>query len=128
MAGGNGDEEPCCPVDDCRRVRAHAECRIRARLLVLLAGLRFRRRRLQLLELSAMPGERRGAHGLVRSQPRLPPCQRPATGRSPQGQPKETLMRLPAFATLAAGTLLAASPASAQTYGAGYPVCLHVYG
>jgi len=37
-------------------------------------------------------------------------------------------MRLLAFATLAAGTLLAASAASAQTYGAGYPVCLHVYG
>jgi len=37
-------------------------------------------------------------------------------------------MRLLAFATLAAGTLLAASAASAQTHGAGYPVCLHVYG
>jgi len=37
-------------------------------------------------------------------------------------------MRLLAFVTLAAGTLLAASPAFAQTYGPGYPVCLHVYG
>ena len=37
-------------------------------------------------------------------------------------------MRILALAAFAAGTLLAASPASAQTYGAGYPVCLHVYG
>jgi hypothetical protein len=37
-------------------------------------------------------------------------------------------MRNLALAAFAAGTLLAAAPASAQTYGAGYPVCLHVYG
>jgi len=37
-------------------------------------------------------------------------------------------MRKLAFAAFAAGTLFAATPASAQTYGAGYPVCLHVYG
>ena len=37
-------------------------------------------------------------------------------------------MRSLVLAALAAGTMLAASPASAQTYGAGYPVCLHVYG
>jgi hypothetical protein len=37
-------------------------------------------------------------------------------------------MRLLAFTLLAGGTLLAASPASAQTFGSGYPVCLHVYG
>lgn len=37
-------------------------------------------------------------------------------------------MRSLVFAALAAGTIFAASPASAQTYGAGYPVCLHVYG
>jgi hypothetical protein len=37
-------------------------------------------------------------------------------------------MRILALAAFAAGTLLAAAPASAQTYGAGYPVCLHVYG
>jgi hypothetical protein len=37
-------------------------------------------------------------------------------------------MRILALAAFAATTLLAASPASAQTYGAGYPVCLHVYG
>lgn len=36
-------------------------------------------------------------------------------------------MRILALAVLAAGTLLAAQPASAQTY-AGGPVCLHVYG
>jgi hypothetical protein len=38
-------------------------------------------------------------------------------------------MRVLVLAALAAaGTLIAASPASAQTYGPGYPVCLHVYG
>ncbi len=37
-------------------------------------------------------------------------------------------MRSLAVAALAAGTMFAASAASAQTYGAGYPVCLHVYG
>jgi uncharacterized protein DUF3551 len=36
-------------------------------------------------------------------------------------------MRSLALAVLAAGTLLAATPARAQTY-AGAPVCLHVYG
>jgi len=36
-------------------------------------------------------------------------------------------MRSFAVAALAAGSLLAASPASAQTYSGG-PVCLHVYG
>ena len=37
-------------------------------------------------------------------------------------------MRILAFAILAIGTISAAAPASAQTYGGGYPVCLHVYG
>ncbi|WP_024518731.1 DUF3551 domain-containing protein [Bradyrhizobium sp. Tv2a-2] len=37
-------------------------------------------------------------------------------------------MRILALATLAAGTLLAASAARAQTFAPGYPVCLHVYG
>ena len=37
-------------------------------------------------------------------------------------------MRPLALAALAAGTMFAATPASAQTYGPGYPVCLHVYG
>jgi hypothetical protein len=37
-------------------------------------------------------------------------------------------MRRLAFAALALGTALTATPASAQTYGSGYPVCLHVYG
>ena len=37
-------------------------------------------------------------------------------------------MRIPAWAVLAIGTISAAAPASAQTYGGGYPVCLHVYG
>ena len=36
-------------------------------------------------------------------------------------------MRIPALAILAIGTMSAATPARAQTYG-GYPVCLHVYG
>jgi hypothetical protein len=36
-------------------------------------------------------------------------------------------MRIPALAILAIGTMSAAAPAHAQTYG-GYPVCLHVYG
>jgi hypothetical protein len=37
-------------------------------------------------------------------------------------------MRHLALAVLALGTTFAAAPASAQTYGSGYPVCLHVYG
>ena len=37
-------------------------------------------------------------------------------------------MRILALAILAIGTISAAAPARAQTYGAGYPVCLHVYG
>jgi hypothetical protein len=37
-------------------------------------------------------------------------------------------MRILATAILAAGTALAALPASAQTYAPDYPVCLHVYG
>ena len=37
-------------------------------------------------------------------------------------------MRFLACAVLAVGTAFATSPASAQTYGSGYPVCLHVYG
>jgi Protein of unknown function (DUF3551) len=37
-------------------------------------------------------------------------------------------MRILVLAILAIGTISAAAPARAQTYGAGYPVCLHVYG
>ena len=37
-------------------------------------------------------------------------------------------MRILALAILAAGNMLAAAPARAQTYAPGYPVCLHVYG
>ena len=37
-------------------------------------------------------------------------------------------MRILALAILAIGTITAAAPARAQTYGAGYPVFLHVYG
>ena len=37
-------------------------------------------------------------------------------------------MRMMAFAILAIGSVSAAGPAHAQTYGGGYPVCLHVYG
>ncbi|MCK1511078.1 DUF3551 domain-containing protein [Bradyrhizobium sp. 190] len=37
-------------------------------------------------------------------------------------------MRILALAILAIGTISAAAPARAQTYGGGYPVCLHVYG
>ena len=36
-------------------------------------------------------------------------------------------MRILALAILAIGTISAAAPARAQTYGGGYPVCLHVY-
>jgi hypothetical protein len=39
-----------------------------------------------------------------------------------------TLMRYPALAAFAFATTFIALPASAQTYGAGYPVCLHQYG
>jgi hypothetical protein len=37
-------------------------------------------------------------------------------------------MRVLALAILAIGTISATVPARAQTYGGGYPVCLHVYG
>ena len=37
-------------------------------------------------------------------------------------------MRILALALLAIGTISAAAPVRAQTYGGGYPVCLHVYG
>jgi hypothetical protein len=37
-------------------------------------------------------------------------------------------MRHLALAALALGAAFVARPASAQTYGSGYPVCLHVYG
>jgi len=37
-------------------------------------------------------------------------------------------MRILALAVLAAGTLLAAAPAAAQTYAPEGAVCLHVYG
>ena len=37
-------------------------------------------------------------------------------------------MRIPTLAVLAIGTMSASAPAQAQTYGSGYPVCLHVYG
>jgi hypothetical protein len=37
-------------------------------------------------------------------------------------------MRTLALAILAIGVVSAAAPARAQTYGSGYPVCLHVYG
>jgi hypothetical protein len=37
-------------------------------------------------------------------------------------------MRILALAILAIGTISATVPARAQTYAAGYPVCLHVYG
>ncbi len=37
-------------------------------------------------------------------------------------------MRMMALAILAIGAISAADPARAQTYGGGYPVCLHVYG
>jgi hypothetical protein len=37
-------------------------------------------------------------------------------------------MRIPTLAVVAIGTIAASAPAQAQTYGSGYPVCLHVYG
>lgn len=37
-------------------------------------------------------------------------------------------MRFPAWAFVAAGTLLASAWAQAQTYDPSYPVCLHVFG
>ena len=37
-------------------------------------------------------------------------------------------MRMTALAIFAIGSISAAVPALAQTYGGGYPVCLHVYG
>jgi Protein of unknown function (DUF3551) len=38
------------------------------------------------------------------------------------------MMRNLAWAILAIATVSVAGPAAAQTYGSGYPVCLHVYG
>jgi hypothetical protein len=40
----------------------------------------------------------------------------------------EIVMRVFTFAALLLGTLAAWAPASAQTYGAGYPVCMHAFG
>jgi Protein of unknown function (DUF3551) len=37
-------------------------------------------------------------------------------------------MRILALTIMAAGMLVAAAPARAQTFAPGYPVCLHVYG
>jgi hypothetical protein len=37
-------------------------------------------------------------------------------------------MRIPALTILAIATIWAAAPATAQTYGRDYPVCLRVYG
>lgn len=37
-------------------------------------------------------------------------------------------MRIPALAASVLVAVFVALPASAQTYGAGYPVCLHQYG
>jgi hypothetical protein len=37
-------------------------------------------------------------------------------------------MRILALAILAAATLSAAAPASAQTYAPGYPICMQVWG
>jgi len=37
-------------------------------------------------------------------------------------------MRILALALLVIGTVIAAAPASAQTYAPDYPVCLHVFG
>jgi hypothetical protein len=39
----------------------------------------------------------------------------------------EILMRTLVLVVLAAGTLLAAAPARAQTYDPSYPVCLHIW-
>jgi drug/metabolite transporter (DMT)-like permease len=41
---------------------------------------------------------------------------------------KEVSMPKLSWMILAAGTFLAAAPATAQTYDPSYPVCLHVYG
>jgi hypothetical protein len=40
----------------------------------------------------------------------------------------EAMVKLTTFVLLVAGTLLALSPASAQTYDPRYPICMHVYG
>jgi hypothetical protein len=37
-------------------------------------------------------------------------------------------MRILSLAIFAIGMMSATVPAAAQTYGSGYPVCLHVYG
>ena len=42
--------------------------------------------------------------------------------------PEEIPMRAMILTLLVLGAMSAAAPAGAQTYGAGYPVCLHVYG
>jgi Protein of unknown function (DUF3551) len=41
---------------------------------------------------------------------------------------KGVLMRILAWTILTSGTILATSPAPAQTYDPSYPVCLQVYG
>src|SRR4029079_12961701 len=75
----------------------------------------------------AVPGDRLRAGCDLRCQS-LFQRQGGNADRSQPPIPKEILMRILALAILAIGTISAAAPARAQTYGAGYPVCLHVYG
>src|SRR5579883_2039404 len=111
--------DPVCTGCDTDRRRG------RTGLSVLSEGLRFRQWRLQLPQLSAMPGDGIRPRCLVRRQFLIPP--RPRAERGPL-QPKETLMRALALTIVAAVTLVAAAPSRAQTYDPDYPVCLHVYG
>src|SRR6266852_4282121 len=103
--------------------------RRRGQLPLLHQGLRFRRRprRLQFLELPAVPGDGLRPGCLLR---REPPLQRQG-GNAARSQPPiqtEIVMRILALAILAIAMVAAAAPGSAQTYDPGYPVCLRVYG
>src|SRR6266542_3319250 len=96
---------------------------------LLHQGLRFRRRcrRLQFFVAGAVSGDRLRARCELRCKP-LFQRQGGHADRSQPPIPKEILMRILALAILAIGMVSASAPARAQTYGAGYPVCLHVYG
>src|SRR5258707_295071 len=100
-----------------------------ARVSLLHQGLRFRRRwrRLQFFVAGTVSGNRLRARCVFRCES-LFQRQGGNADRSQPPIPKEILMRILALAIFAIGTISAATPAPAQTYGAGYPVCLHVYG
>src|ERR1700752_201240 len=116
MGGSDAGIRACTnrPCNDraCAGCDTGGPCGGGAGISVLSEGLRFRQWRWQLCHLSAMSGDGIGPRCLVRRQSRIPP--KPRTAGHPL-QPKEILMRILALTIMAAGMLVAAAPARAQT-------------